>query len=156
MAQQKKKTDVGKIALYAIGGYLVFRFAAKLFRGVTGPQDSTVTTPEALNCTSIWNSGQLSRTQGAYYNDADEIYNAIQGSTFIVSPWEDDTKIAAVLMRAGNQADVEALICAFGNRKTSILSPAQPLGAWISSYLDSGKVKEVNDYYAYKGISYRW
>jgi hypothetical protein len=152
MAQNSSnKSDNVKIALYIFGGYLLWR-VAKNFIG----KSDTGTSVEALGCDTIWNSGLLSRNKSAYYTDADEIYNAIIGGGLFVKPWEDDTKIAEVLMRAGNQKDVDALICAFGYRKESILTPAAPLTSYISSYLDSDKIKQVNDYYAYKGISTRW
>ena len=151
MAANSNKSDNVKIALYIFGGYLLWR-VAKNFMG----KSDTGTSVEALGCNTIWDSGQLSRPKSAYYADADEIYTAIQGTGLFVTPWEDDTKIAAILMRAGNQKDVDALICAFGYRKKSALSPAEPLTAYITSYLDSDKVAEVNNYYAYKGISTRW
>lgn len=151
MAANQNKSDNVKIALYIFGGYLLWR-VAKNFIG----KGDTGTSVEALGCDTIWNSGQLSRAKSAYYADADEIYTAIQGTGLFVTPWEDDTKIAAILMRAGNQKDVDALICAFGYRKKSALSPAEPLTAFITSYLDADKIIEVNNYYAYKGISTRW
>jgi hypothetical protein len=152
MAQNSSnKSDNVKIALYLFGGYLLWR-VAKNFIG----KGDTGTSVEALGCDTIWNSGQLSRNKSAYYADADEIYTAIQGTGLFVNWYEDDDKIASVLMRAGNQKDVDALICAWGYRKKSALSPGEPLTAWITSYLDADKVQQVNDYYAYKGISTRW
>ena len=152
MAQNSSnKSDNVKLALYIFGGYLLWRVA----KNFIGPKD-TGTSVEALGCETLWDSGLLSRAKSAYYADADEIYTAIQGSGLFVNWWEDDDKIAAVLMRARNQKDVDALICAWGYRKKSVLSPAEPLPTWIVSYLDADKLKEVNDYYAYKGISTRW
>jgi hypothetical protein len=98
----------------------------------------------------------LSRSKEAYYADADEIYTAIQGTGLFVSWTEDDDKIEAILARAQNDQDVSALICAFGNRKPSILSPAEALPSWITSYLDTSNINRVNAYYSTKGISYRW
>lgn len=152
MAQQSNKSDNVKIALYLFGGYLLWRVA----KNFIGREDDSQTAPEAMNCDSVLNSPNLSRDRAAYFNDADEIVAAIQGTGVIVLPWEDDAKIAAILMRAGNETDVKALICAFGNRKPTILSPAQPLGSWVSAYLDSDKISEVNNYYQYKGISFRF
>lgn len=152
MAQNSSnKSDNVKLALYIFGGYLLWR-VAKNFLG----KADTGTAVEAVNCEKLFSSGQLSRDRSAYFADADEIYTAIQGTGLFVNWWEDDDKIAAVLMRAGNQQDVEALICAFGYRKKSALSPAEPLTAWITSYLDADKIQEVNNYYAYKGITTRW
>lgn len=151
MAIKESKSDNVKIALYIFGGYLLWR-VAKNFIG----KSETGTSVEAASCDKLFNSGSLSRDKAAYYADADEIYTAIIGSGLIVIPWEDDTKIAAVLMRAGKDQDVAALICAFGYRKKSTLSPAEPLTTYITAFLDNDKVKEVNDYYAYKGITYRW
>lgn len=152
MAEKSNTSDNVKIALYIFGGYLLYQ----VYKNFKGKDASTTGAPESINCSTLWNSGKLSRSKSAYYNDADEIEVAVNGTTIFQNWWEDDTKIAAVLMRAGNESDVEALICAFGNRKPTALSPAQPLGAWISAYLDTDKVAEVNNYYAYKGISHRW
>lgn len=151
MAQQNNSSDNVKIALYLFGGYLLYR-AYKNFAG----HSDTGTSVEAAGCDKLWNSGTLSRNKTAYYTDADEIYTAIVGSGLFVNWYEDDAKVAAVLMRAGNEADVAALICAFGYRKKSTLSPAEPLSAYITAYLDDDKKIEVNNYYAYKGITYRW
>ena len=152
MQQQSNRSDNVKIALYIFGAYLAYR----LYKNFAGKDATTTGAPESINCNALFSSGQLSRDRSAYFNDADEIEVAVNGTTIFQNWWEDDTKIAAVLMRAGNAKDVEALICAFGNRKPTALSPAQPLGAWISAYLDTDKVQEVNNYYAYKGISHRW
>jgi hypothetical protein len=141
-----------KAAVYIGAGLLAYR----LYRNIVGPSQTGQTAADALNCNNIWNSGQLSRSKEAYYADADEIYTAIQGNSFIVSWWEDDDKIETILSRAQNDADVSALICAFGNRKPSILSPAQALPSYITSYLDTSNLNRVNAYYATKGISYRW
>lgn len=145
------KSDTVKIALYIFGGYLLWRIA----KNFMGPSQ-TGTSVESASCDKLFNSGTLSRNKTAYYTDADEIYTAIIGSGLIVLPWEDDTKVASVLMRAGNDQDVAALICAFGYRKKSALSPAENLATYITAFLDSDKIKEVNDYYVYKGITYRW
>ena len=153
MAEKKteKKPDLVTIGLVVVGGFVLWRF----IKNAMGPTD-TGTSVEAASCGNIWTSGGLSRDKTAYAIDADEIYTAIIGSGPIVSPWEDDNKIAAILMRANNQKDVDALICAFGYRKGSFLSPAEPLTTYIISYLDSDKIEEVNNYYQSKGISTRW
>jgi len=151
MAEKNNTGDNVKIALYIFGGYLLYR----AYKNFSGPGD-TGTSVESEDCEKLFNSGSLSRARTAYYVDADEIYTAIIGSGLFVNFWEDDTKIASVLMRAGKDQDVGALICAFGYRKKSALSPAEPLTAYITAYLDADKVAEVNSYYAYKGITYRW
>lgn len=148
---QNNSSDNIKIALYIFGGYLLYR-AYKNFAG----HSDTGTNVEAANCDKLFNSGTLSRDKAAYYTDADEIYTAIVGSGLFVNWTEDDTKVAAVLMRAGKDADVAGLICAFGYRKMSALSPAENLSSYITTYLDNDKKIEVNNYYQYKGISYRW
>jgi hypothetical protein len=150
--QEYDKNFIVKAAVYIGAGLLAYR----LYRNIVGPSQTGHSAAVALNCNNMWKSGQLSRSKEAYYADADEIYTAIQGNSFIVSWWEDDEKIEAVLGRAQNDQDVSALICAFGNRKPSILSPAQALPSYISSYLDTANLNRVNAYYATKGISYRW
>jgi len=150
--QELDKNFILKAAVYIGAGLLAYR----LYRNIVGPAQTGQTAADALNCNNIWNSGQLTRSKEAYYADADEIYTAIQGNSFIVSWYEDDEKIEAVLGRAQNDQDVSALICAFGNRKPSILSPAEALPSWITSYLDTANLNRVNAYYATKGISYRW
>jgi hypothetical protein len=155
MAQNNNQPNFAKIALYIGGGYLLYKLVTGLSKNIIGHAD-TGTSVESAACDKIWNNTTLSRSKTAYYADADEIYTAIIGSGLFVQFYEDDPKIAAVLMRAGKDADVAALICAFGYRKSSTLAPAEPLTAYITAYLDSDKVKEVNDYYAYKGITYRW
>jgi hypothetical protein len=155
MAQRKSEIDknfVIKAAVYIGAGLLAYR----LYRNIFGASSNQQTAADAINCGNIWNSGQLSRSRESYFADADEIYTAIQGTGLFVSWYEDDAKIEEVLKRANNDADVSALICAFGNRKPSILSPAEALPSWITSYLDTGNKDRVNQYYASKGITYRW
>ena len=153
--QNNSEPNFAKIALYVGGGYLLYKLVSGLSKNIMGHAD-TGTSVESAACDKIWNSGNLSRAKTAYYADADEIYTAIIGSGLFVQFYEDDAKVAAVLMRAGKDADVSALICAFGYRKASTLSPAEPLTSYITHYLDADKIKEVNDYYAYKGITYRF
>jgi len=157
----KKKIDKNfliKAGVYAVGGLLIYRAISKLFGSGDGNAGSGggTTAPESIDCVNIWNNSNLSYDKFSYYNDADAIFTAIQGTTFIVSWWEDDTAIENILKKANNGFDVQALICAFGLRKPSLLSPAQPLGAYITEYLDESNKEAVNSYYRYKGISHQW
>lgn len=155
MAAKKSEIDKNfliKAAVYIGAGLLAYR----LYRNLFGASANQSTAADAINCSNIFSSGQLSRSRESYFADADAIYTAIQGTGLFVSWYEDDDAIEQILKRANNDADVSALICAFGNRKPSILSPAESLPSWITSYLDDSNKNSVNQYYASKGISYRW
>ena len=159
MKKEIDKNFLIKAGVIAVGGLLVYRAIKNLFgSGTNGNAGSGggTTAPESIDCNSIWNNPALSYDKYSYYNDADAIFTAIQGTTIIVSWWEDDTAIENILKKANNDLDVQALICAFGLRKPSLLSPAQPLGAYITEYLDESNKQAVNSYYRYKGISHQW
>jgi hypothetical protein len=158
MKKEIDKNFLIKAGVIAVGGLLVYRAVKNLFGSGTGTAGSGggTTAPESIDCVNIWNNPNLTFEKYSYYNDADAIYTAIQGTTFIVSWWEDDTAIENILKKANNDFDVQALICAFGLRKPSILSASQPLGAYITEYLDSSNKEAVNSYYRYKGISHQW
>lgn len=165
MKKQIDKNFLIKAGVYAVGGFLIYRAISKLFGsgdGNAGFGDGNAgsgggtTAPESIDCVNIWNNSNLSYDKFTYYNDADAIFTAIQGTTIFVSWWEDDTAIENILKKANNGFDVQALICAFGLRKPSLLSAAQPLGAYITEYLDGTNKEAVNSYYRYKGISHQW
>jgi len=139
------------------GGIAAYFLLKKLFGNDTGVGGDESTSPEAIDCQELWDQyGYYTRDKNAYFVDADSIQAAIVGSGLIVSPTEDDTLIGEILKRANNGWDVAALICAFGERKPSLLTPAQPLPTWITAYLDNDIREQVNQDYANKGITFRW
>jgi hypothetical protein len=160
MKKELDKNFLIKAGIYAVGGFFVYRAIKNLFGSGNGNGNAGsgggMTAPESIDCNNIWNNPNLSFDKYSYYNDADAIFTAIQGTTIIVSWWEDDTAIQNILKKANNDYDIQALICAFGLRKPSLLSPAQPLGAFILEYLDLSDKDAVNSYYRYKGISHQW
>jgi len=143
------------------GGVAAYFLIKKLFK-VKGDDGEPLPSPEAIDCSKIWDEGNgeadhyLSRDRNAYFVDADAIQAAIVGAGLIVSPTEDDTFIGEVLKRAVNNWDVAALICAFGERKPSLLTPAQPLPVWITAYLDNDIRTQVNEDYNRRGITFQW
>jgi hypothetical protein len=160
MKQEIDKNFLIKAGVVTIGGLLIYRAIKNLFGSGTGNGNAGSgggqTAPEAIDCNNIWNNPNLSYEKYSYYNDADAIFTAIQGTTIFVSWWEDDKAIEDILKKANNEMDVQALICAFGLRKPSLLSPGQPLGAFITEYLDESNKQAVNSYYRYKGILHQW
>jgi len=144
------------------GGVAAYFLIKKLFVSEAGDGEGALPSPEAIDCSKIWDEGNgeadhyLSRDRNAYFVDADAIQAAIVGAGLIVSPTEDDTFIGEVLKRAVNNWDVAALICAFGQRKPSLLTPAQPLPVWITAYLDNDIRIAVNEDYTKRGINFQW
>jgi hypothetical protein len=143
------------------GGVAAYFLIKKLFK-VQGDDGEPLPSPQAIDCNKLWDENNaeadhyLSRDKNAYFVDADAIQAAIVGAGLIVSPTEDDTLIGEILKRAVNNYDVAALICAFGERKPSLLTPAQPLPVWITAYLDNDIRTQVNEDYNRRGITFQW
>jgi len=157
----KKEIDKNfliKAGVYAIGGYLIYQAAKSFFKPSDDEQKEA--NPFDIDCNELFTNPKynknLTRNRGAYSADADQIFTAIQGTGLFVSWTEDDSKIMEVLKRAQTNADVAALICAFGLRAPSILSPAEPLNSYITSYLDNAYRLSVNADYRNKNISFQW
>lgn len=159
MAKEKiNKNFLIKAGVYAIGGLLIYR----AIKGFVKPSEDeqSAANPFDIDCNELFTnpvySKNLTRNRAAYSADADQIFTAIQGTGLFVSWTEDDTKIMEILKRAQTNADVAALICAFGLRKPSILSPEEPLNSYITSYLDNAYRLSVNADYRNKNISFQW
>jgi len=90
MKQQVDKNFLIKAGVIAIGGLLIYRAVKNLFGSATGTGTAGTgggtTAPEAIDCNNIWNNQNLSYQKYSYYNDADAIFTAIQGTYFILSP----------------------------------------------------------------------
>lgn len=166
----KNKTTFSKLwqetpmAVKLVAGGLVAYAGYRIIKRFTTPGEfiqpdaapSGGIVQNTLDCSGIWNNTNLTRPKSSYYADADAIYTALGFGTLFVSWTEDDTVAGEILKRANNETDVYALNCAFGLRNVSLLSGDANLVTFITSYLDSDVIADVNNNYSSKGINWRW
>lgn len=157
--KQQFKIDPNIITLAVVG--VVGFVGYKVYNGIFGDSEKEKAKEQLLEETVTKDYDTIIKTQSPTYSlsniamFANQIYEALRYSSL-----DDDKPLAAsVLAKMGNEADVYALIKAFGIRQNYFFGipwgDKQTLPEFVLSNLNSDYIFEVNRAWAANGIKYR-
>lgn len=138
----------GKVIAVGGAGLIAWHIGNLLF----GTEDRGGGTSQDIGC-----GNNVSFTDNQFKVFADGIENAIWGTAWIPTPWEDDQEIADILTSMRTTDDVCHLVRIFGVRYRGIfLNDGGNLVQYIQSYLDADKKRAVNQFYLANNINWVW
>lgn len=126
----------------------------KLYQAIAGDDNKAGGQSEDNMIVDVSN---LTYDRAQYQVFADGIEAAVFGTYGIVTPWEDDETVAAILQRMYTLDDVKQLIKVYGSRYTNVLgNEGGNLVFTVTSYLDDDLIEETNQVYEDRGINFFW